>query len=633
MANAVLQEKGNVGSGRMALKRSALLLTIGAAVAGLASASARADNIAWGSKTGELVWSSVGNWLSADNTSLAMGRLPTADDDVFLWAGGLTTAPLVVDSGTEAVTRGFSISYLKDAGTGNTRDILFEIADGGKMTNEGPVVLGDISSGATSGRAVSGSATVRSGGSWTANAGVTVGGGMTPTSSNLKTSRILIETNADMTQTAGEFIIGNVAGYAGVVTNQGTMAAYDFFVGGYGNGEMVNDGDLTVANKFVLARQAGSSGTFIHRGGTITHTGNGSQALRVGNYGTGLFRIDAPLAFVNEMVVVGNQSGSKGTLVVNEALSGLKILKLGENAGSEGLLELNGASITVNATTAATTSESGHAVWVGSIDETADSDNAQKAVGTIRGFGKIGRTDVDTDEKHARIKVYGKIIADGGDLDLGLFRVVGLGTVDANKSGANGWYAKNGGRLIYPRRLPVSSANHIAVGEFGTNTGADGNRDLSLVNSLQVKLVKDGAAWVDYHYNYAMLYAPDRADIPGTIPCATEKGDKVIGVWRLGHFQDIGDVGAEPQTPDSRFDSVNVRIRFDDAGIDWGRERVVLYRWNGSAWKRVGGATEGVYVETAAPQSRYKADANDNWNIGWYAVVRKQVNGIAIILR
>ena len=607
------------------------ILTIGALASGLLATSAQAANMAWASKTGKLTWSSVGNWVNADVTSQVLNRLPTADDDVFLWAGTLTTSPLVVDA--EAVTRGFSISYLKGESTGNTRDIRFEIADGGKMTNEGPVVLGDISSGATSGRAVSGSATVRSGGSWTANAGVTVGGGMTPTSSNLKTSRLLVEANAAMAQTAGEFIIGNVAGYAGVVTNKGTLAAYDFFVGGYGNGEMVNDGDLTIANKFVLARQSGSSGTFIHRGGTITHTGNGSQALRVGNYGTGLFRVEAPLAFEKEMMVVGNQNGSKGTLVVNEALSGLKILKFGENAGSQGVLELNGGSVTVNATTAGTTEATGHAIWVGSIDETANGDFAQKGVGSIRGYGKIGRTEVDNDSIHARIKVYGKVIADGGDLDLGLFRVVGLSTVDANACGSNGWYAENGGRLIYPRRLPLSGPNYCAIGEFGTNTGTGGTRDLSLVNSLQVRLYRaDGSDYSDYQHNYAMLYAADRTDIPSGIPCETDKGDKILGVWRLGHFQDKGDVGAEPKYPDGRFETASVRVRFDDNKVNWARERVMLYRWNGSVWTRVGESASGVTVATARPQPKYES-ADDNWNIGWYAVVSRRTRGLAVILR
>lgn len=609
--------------------KSVLFTTTAAAV--LAASFASGDNIAWGNKNGKLIWSSVGNWLSADNTSVLMNRLPEEGDDVFLWASGLTSSPLVVQNGEVALTKNFSISYVKNASTGNTRDILFEIANGGVMTNAGTVVLGDISSGASSGRAVSGSATVRSGGSWTANSAVTVGGGLTPSANNSKTSRIVIELGGEMRQMSGEFIVANYSGYNGAVTNNGTLAVYDLFVGGNGNGTMENGGNLTVANKFNVARKAGSSGVFVHRGGTITHTGAGSQPLRIGYLSAGRFEVAAPLAFTSEMIVVGNENGGRGTLAVNDALSGVKLLKLGESAGSEGLLALTGGSVTVNATTAATTSTSGHAIIVGNVDEAGT--QAQTAIGAIRGYGRIGRSNPDSDSEHARIKNYGQIVADGGDLDLGLFRLVGLSNIDANKCGTNGWYAVNGGRLIYPRRLPVSSANNVAVGDYGTNTGADGNLDISLVNSLQVRLYLNGSPRVSNNRNFAMLYASDRADIPGTIPCDSGQGDKVLGVWRLGHFSDIGDVGAAPQTPNASFDSVSVRIRFDDSGIDWEDESVELFRWDGTTWKRVGKTAEGKHVETSAPQPRYEADANDNWNIGWYAVVRRKTAPFVIVVR
>lgn len=607
------------------------ILVIGAAISGLVSSSAQADNIAWGSKTGQLVWSSVGNWLSADNTSVSMNRLPNGSDDVFLWAGTLSSSPLVVAGGEVALTRNLSVSYVKNKSTGNTRDICLEIAGGGVMTNAGPVVLGNIANGVTTGRAVSGSVTVHSGAAWTALSDVTVGKGLTPSANNNKTSRVVVEQGGKMEQTAGEFIVAGCKEYDGVVTNAGSLAAYDLFVGGSGNGTLVNDGALTVANKFRIAREQGSSGVFVHRGGTISHTAASSQPIRIGHYGDGLFEVASPLAFTSEMMVVGNENGSRGSLVVNDTLSGVKLLKLGESADSVGSLSILGGAVIVNATTAATTSSSGHAIYVGMVDETGE--QTQTAIGSIRGYGKIGRTNLDSDSEHARIKNYGQIVADGGDLDLGLFRLVGLPTVDANKCGTNGWYAVNGGRLIYPRRLPVSSANHIAIGDYGTNTGADGSLDISLVNSLQVRLYKDGDPRSDYQYNYAMLYAADRADIPGTIPCSSDKGDKVVGVWRLGHFYDMGDVGTAPQNPDSRFDTANVRIRFDDAGINWEKERVVLYRWDGSKWNRVGEATEGTHVGTASPQPRYESDSSDNWNIGWYAVLRKRKTGLMVIVR
>lgn len=611
-------------------KPTLILQTVLVAAASVAPTDAFADNIAWGNKTGQFVWASVGNWLSADNTSVSMNRLPTDSDDVFLWAGTLSSSPLVVAGGEVALTRNLSVSYVKNGSTGNTRDIRLEIADGGVMTNAGPVVLGNIANGVTTGRAVSGSVTVHSGGAWTALSDVTVGKGLTPSANNAHTSRIVVEQGGKMEQTAGEFIVAGYAGYDGIVTNAGALATYDLFVGGSGNGTLVNDGALTVANKFRVARQVGSSGTFVHRGGTILHAAASSQPIRVGHLGTGRFEVAAPLAFSSEMMVVGNETGSRGTLDVGDALSGIKILKLGENAGSEGTLLLNGGSVTVNATTAATASDSGHAIWVGMVNESGD--QAQTATGRIQGHGKIGRTEVDSDARHARIKNYGRIVADGGDLDLGLFRLVGLPTVDANKCGTNGWFAVNGGRLIYPRRLPVSSVNHVAVGDYGTFSGTDGNPDTSLVNSLQIGLYQNGEQRFSNNRTFAMLYASDRTDIPGTVPCDAAVGDKVLGVWRLGHFSDIGDVGAAPETPWSAFDSVSVRIRFDDSEVDFSKDTVALYRYDGSTWRRVGKATSGIHVETNELQPRYDSES-DNWNIGWFAVVRKRINPFVLVVR
>ena len=607
-----------------------ILRTVLSAAATLAAVavSASGDNFAWGSKTGQFVWSSVGNWLSADNTSVAMGRLPAETDDVFLWAGGLSSAPLVVRNGEVALTRNFTVSYVKNSSTGNTRDILFEIGAGGVMTNAGAVVLGDIASGVSSGRAVSGSATVRSGGAWTVNGAVTVGNGLTPSANNAKTSRIVVEQGGSMEQTTGEFQIANYAGYAGTVTNAGTLAAYDLSVGSSGNGTMENSGELVVANKFNVGRRAGSSGVFVHRGGTIAHTGAGSQPIRVGYLSSGRFEVAAPLAFASEMMVVGNENGGVGTLAVGDALSGVRILKLGENAGASGTLLLDGGSVTFNATTAVTTSDSGHCLWVGSLDASGN----QAGTGEIRGHGKFGRTEVDSDAKHARLRNNGRIVADGGDLDLGLFRLVGLPGVDANPDGLNGWFAVNGGRLIYPRRLPSTSLDHVAVGDYGTFSASNGNPDISLVNSLQVRLFQNGAQRSSNNRTFAMLYATDRTDIPGTIPCDSQSGDRVLGVWRLGHFTDIDDVGDAPQTPWAAFDTVSVRIRFDDAGIDWTSESVMLFRYDGTEWRRVGKATEGVHVGTSEPQPRYDSET-DNWNIGWYAVVCKKIQPFVLVVR
>ena len=627
-----------------------ILRTVLSAAAFLALPASAQEGFAWAYRSNNnLVWSETAHWVDVNNTGSPMNRLPTENDNVYVWAGTLESSAntLVVASGETALTKDFSLGYVKaDNTTGASKRVFFAIADGGCMTNAGVVTLGKID-GATSGRSVGGRATVRSGGSWTAKSDVVVGGGF------VDWSRLAIEQGGTMTQTSGNFLVADAANgstrYSGAVTNDGTLAVNDLYVGNRGigsvgnsgtmsvnnlrigqsgSGTLENTGDLAIAARFNLALTAGSSGSFIHGGGTISHTGAASYPIRIGYLGTGRFEVAAPLAFASEMMVVGGENGSVGTLAVGDALSGVRILKLGENAGASGTLLLDGGSVTFNATTAATTSDSGHCLWVGSLDASGN----QAGTGEIRGYGKLGRTEADSDAKHARLRNNGRIVADGGDLDLGLFRLVGLPGVDANPDGLNGWFAVNGGRLIYPRRLPSTSLNHVAVGDYGTFSASNGNPDISLVNSLQERLFQDGAQRSSDNRTFAMLYATDRTDIPGTIPCDSLSGDRVLGVWRLGHFTDIDDVGDTPQAPWAAFDTVSVRIRFDDAGIDWTSESVMLFRYDGTEWRRVGKATEGVHVGTSEPQPRYDSET-DNWNIGWYAVVCKKTQPFVLVVR
>ena len=53
----------------------------------------------------------------------------------------------------------------------------------------------------------------------------------------------------------------------------------------------------------------------------------------------------------------------------------------------------------------------------------------------------------------------------------------------------------------------------------------------------------------------------------------------------------------------------------------------IRFRWDGSAWMRVGKASSRdlPYIATSMGQEPYTADAGDNWNIGWYcaALVRR----------
>ena len=638
------------------MKPRAILFSA-ASVAAFAAGTAAAAEMCYGSRvepanTPPYYWDVSGNWLDHNNTGTILKRLPTADDDVHIW-GNIFAAntddsgnPLVVSNGTAAVTKAFSVGH----SNGSTRKILFEVQGGGSLTTHGAAVIGndpDSNSG--------GLVTLRSGATWSALKGVTVG------ASKGNRNRIVVENGATMTQTGGEFIVGNVKGFSGIVTNRGDMAVYDLFTGGNGNGTFANDGSLVFGRKFTVGRNAGSAGTFVHLGGTIANP-NKAQHFFVGHNRTGTFRVEGPLALDNDIFYVGSGATGVGTLAVDAALSGVNQIRIGHVSGARGTMTLGPSGLVdgiatnqignVAGATGALEMSGGelrllakgdanyYSLFVGHL-----AGGAQSGFGTIRGYGKIGSTAFHGDAGHVRMQLFGQVFADGGDLDFGAIRTVGT-TAEANVCGTNGWFAVNGGRLIYPRMQNFNSVNHVCIGEYvfdGTDYSAAAKaKDISLVNSFQMRLYgADGARLADNKYNFAALYAADRSDIPGaaTLPgSGNSSGEATLGVWRIGHFSDTGDVGANPQNPVT-FGTASLRFRYDDAPLagisDWSGLSVGLYRWNGSAWHRVArveGRPSSPYIE-ASGLAPYTADATDNWNVGWFAVAVVRDKSFMMVVR
>ena len=606
--------------------KALLSAAMSAAVATIAQTPASGANLCYGLRGNFTavphLWSYSANWLDIDNGNAQVNRLPTASDNVRLWSNDLNLlnpngyAPLVIDSTAEV--NEFSLGY----GAKNTGNVpVMEIRNGGSLTTRGTAILGHGSS-----TAAGGIVTVKDGGSWTANGAVYVG------SSTFDGNLLVVEAGGSVTQSTGEFRVGNTAGHVGTVTNRGTLAAYDFFPGGdNGIGNVVNEGDFTVNDKFTIGRREGASGSFHQKAGSFTKNGT-TQPLIVGSASHGVFKVDTALSLPNgDIIVIGNTATGDGELVMGEggAVSGLGTMKIGSNAaGAHGSLTLAGGTVALNGIS------SGFNLFVGLLGN-----GAQTAWGMVRGHGKIGLSDWTDASVGVRLAPYGQFIADGGDLDLGGIRTVGESGVMPNECRTNGWYAVNGGRLVYPRRQNFGTAAHVAIGEF-VYRGTSDATDISLVNSLQLRLyAASGARLADNKYNFAMLYAPNRADIPGVVPGSTGgAGEKTLGVWRLGHFADTGDVGLAPQTP-VEFATAALSIRFDDASLaeiaDWSGLSIGLWRWDGAAWRRVGRAdpAEAPYIETTSPVPTYTADSNDNWNVGWFAVAVTRESPFVMVIR
>lgn len=655
------------------------------------AAAASADTLCYTSPSpaGFFQWNVPARWSvqSGGSVGAAVNRLPTTGDDVNVWGGGLAKPEqaLCISSGVAAETGPFNLAHW--AGGGDVT--YFNIQNGGSLTNAGIVRIGYHMDGTHHGVA-----TVQSGGEW--NVGgqyFYLGQSKAANSVTVDSGGALRMLSASP---AGEFRVGERDGYEGALTNAGTTAFYDLEVGTKGIGSVRNAGAMSVVRRFivggnadaspgttgvgsfvndggtlslpdtkngvfVLAWSSGSSGTYVHKGGSISfpRAESGSYWPVIGRFGTGLLQVEADLVLTAWQMQLGSNPGTSGTIGIGEnaTLSGVKTLRAPQAVGATGRIEiasggsfkygalvlgaqnekavgtvsLGGGSLLADFDAGA--SNDGAPLTVGKIA----SDAANDGVGVIRGWGKVGFDEPEDTSKHVRIALHGLAIADGGgtkhDLDFGLFRRTSDYASDPNPSGrTNGWYAVNGGRLIYPRREPLANASLVALGDWPyAGTGVTAERpDITLVNALQLRLyASDGTALADGNYNYAMLYASDRDDIPGaSLLPGSGTGEKTLGVWRLGHFSDSGDVGADPQNPVS-FGTCSLRIRLDDSAlssVDWSEFSVGLYRWNGSSWSRVGKAVEDdlPYISTKAAQASYTADASDNWNVGWYcaALVR-----------
>jgi len=623
--------------------KNASIAIAATAFAAFASSSVCAADVCYlyKDKSGGAVWNAGANWFALGDTANAIGSAPTASDNVFVYTSDFKAnssdagTPLCVANGEVALTKGFTLGWNGSYNQSSNNKMLFEIQSGGVMTNSGAVKLGDVESGSSQDNP-GGLATVRSGGRWVAKHSVTVG-----TASKGNRNRIVIEQGGAMEADSGlkEFVIANVAGRNACVTNAGALSAYDFFVGGYGNGDFENSGDFTVGRKFTIGRQAGSYGHVRHSGGTLSKGSPSTQPVHVGYNGTGVFEVFAPVSLQsNERLILGGTSTGNGTLVLGAggSIGNVTNISVGAfAAGARGLLQMAGGTLTVQALA----SGSPYALLVGRI---VASTGAQQAWGGIRGYGTIARSDAT---RSTRVKLYGQVVADGGDLNLGSIKTVGEKGVDANVCGSNGWYAVNGGRLFYPAAQDFVYQEHAAIGDYVYRDGGNGSRtdsmDITLVNSLQLKLYDaNGAQQFDGNYNHVALYASDRADIPGTLP-GLSNGDVMLGVWRIGHFDSAGDAGFASTANPVPFGKARLRFRIDSnaipSGTDWTIRKVRLFRWSGSAWQVVGRAeaSEMPYVETRHAQPAYAGTDADGrvWNVGWYAAALVRDGGFTIFVR
>lgn len=618
--------------------------------------------------TKNLQWDETCNWVMHKGDHYQVYAVPTANNDTYLWADTLQKNPLHLSAGVNAVTKAFSVGH----SSGSGRHILFEF-DGGTLTNYGNTAIGD---GGTSRGTVN-----FHDGYWETMGNFNVG-------KSEALNRITIDTSATLVATRGEFRVAAYAsGPGGIVTNNGTIVAYDVFPGESGTGVVECAGSMTIGRKLTIGRNAKASGYFhLCEGGTLTKSDG--TVIHAGYSGDGTLVLDETPNFTKlvELSAARNAS-SKGKIILNKQASPSKIssinLAYGESSSavmemndqsylnnidsicvgigtnSTATLALNDDSLISNVRTVKVASASGSVADLQFNGNGTLSNTIYVAVGTAKGAtgtlrmqgGTLTIKDGDggyypllvgsnestgkirgwgtiarmnpSNTKAIRIDLWGQVIADGEGEERDLNCGM-IRTVGYETTSSN-LCGTNGWYAVNKGRLFLPYHQEKSRSTEGISIGEHPwKKSPDLINSFRLNLTKNGSELGSGKYTHAALYATDRSDIPGNRPWGGSA--KVLAVYRIGHCEDK--MIPEPTNP-VEFDTASLSFRFDDTRVEE-REYVYLYRHDGTSWRNVGYAHYGdIYVSTATPQPSVAG----NWNIGWYAVVAMKPSGTILFIR
>lgn len=378
----------------------------------------------------------------------------------------------------------------------------------------------------------------------------------------------------------------------------------DLLIGGYGpsgRGVVTNTGATVSALRLHVGHEADTFGRLVHKGGKLDcRPADKHSSLQIGfNGGVGEFEADADFGVY--VMGIGNRTTpadplGKGTVTVANGATGVinHLLRI-----RNGNLFMRGGTIRLENTSATPTN----------LFVRQDADGAAQ----IRGWGRFACSNAD---KILRMINNGVIVADGEgeerDLDFNRIAVVNHDLPDG-AAGANGWYAVNRGRVIYPRTrltFPTSATATCCLGDLYTKTVPE------LVNSVGLTLSADTP---ETRYLRGGLCASDRRDIPAGLPDSL----RPLGFWCVGVY---GDKAAASK---ASFTGVSLTFRYDHAKLKPTDSSLRLFRYNGSAWVQVGSAALGGDPLISTDAALAPVTSGD-YNIGWFAVMAAKQNGTLI---
>ena len=227
--------------------------------------------------------------------------------------------------------------------------------------------------------------------------------------------------------------------------------------------------------------------------------------------------------------------------------------------------------------------------------------------GILRGYGSLN-PDSGGKDLPVGIGYEGRIIADGGELNLSnLSRVLEICEMD--RATSNGFYAVNGGSLLFPRRIQ-------SIGGTGSATVAAGCSEGSIVPAVVHALTATIAgAQADATLQVALLDVA-HSEVPAGCPA----NDGIVNVWNVRL------AGSDNSAVSCA--SVGFKIRLAPKELK-GTDLVAVYRSTGSGWMQVPASWDAanniVTVDPVAPEAGTTA-------LGYFAVSRVK-GGAVLILR
>ncbi len=642
-------------------------------VAGLlAVVSTQAADLFYSSTdSGNLSWDIEPCWIIYNSGSQHYNALPTTNDNVMINA----TTPKAENGNSLTVTNGvfaecnyFASGHQNFAGTAWFR------LDGGSLTCRTHFVTGE---------AYPGLSTLESGnlygggdfsiGNLSGGYGTVTNNGATVNCDNFilandtaASPSALVQTNGSLTS-RGIWYVG-YRGDALMEIHGGSVFSANNFDIGYASGSsgtlMLNDGSVQSVGAFLVGSESGSSGTLIVNGGSIT----GNSYAMIGRYGRGLAELNAGTFQCAGNLYIGDYTGSMGVVTNNGAdLSSGAEVRMGYSAGAYGKLVHNsgtldagtylqvgqgggngefeasapfGATVmiigaglapTVPGTGTVTLAEGA----IGAVDQFLRVNNGDLYMrggeihlrntgstltnlyvrtgedrrGLIRGWGYVGYTNENVT---LRMINNGQIVADGEgvdrDLDLNMIAVVN-NEIPNGFTGTNGWYAVNKGCVRYPRTWQnFSPGTAYCWGDLWSKAVPEMVNSVGLTFTASVNCAVRGA-----------LCASDRSDIPAGLPAHL----RPLGVWKIGGFADRQSLNKVS------FAGISLTFRYDHTKVGANDSSLRLYRYDGSAWVRVGSCLPGgdplISTDTVLAPVAY-----GDYNIGWFAVMAVERNGTLI---